>query len=758
MAQVESALALHRAGDLQAAHKIYRSVLKRHPANSDALHYLGVLLHQTGQHEEAERLIVRALKIDPRQAFAHNNLGEVYRAQGKYERAAASYRSAIALSCDYPEALNNLGLCLSALGESDEAVSVLCRAVALQPDFAEAWIHLGNVYKDQGSEDLATSAYEQIPKTSALYVDAQLNLAGLHLHFERTEESLRQYQSICELSPSTSRAWVGVGEANYKLGHLTEAIAALQRAASLDPSVVDTTLMLSECLREDGRLDEAQACLNRAIVQAPGESRLYEQLISILEARDDTKTLLQICRTAIDNRCLTWRIHAGYAAALRSKGSLQEALKQAELGVELEANIPETHNVLGLCLAALGKEDEAIESFTTALNCDQYHIATLNNLATSYLSRGDKGLARQFLSKALGVDPDYAPALENRSSLEPLNLDETEQVLRIKRLADAQSTLISHRASLHFVLAKAFENASMFDEAFEHYSAGNRLRAQSSPYSPAKHEEEIQANIRVFDQAFIDRGFPGASSSRRPIFIVGMPRSGTTLVEQILSSHPDVYGAGELSYFHEIQFRHRESGKVLPYWLCVESFDEEAVEGLAEGYLSMLREISADKLHVTDKLPMNYFHLGLIHMIFPNARIIHCARNAYDTCISIFRQNFTFGNDYARDLFDIGHRYRQQVRIMNHWREVIRERIYDLSYERLVESAEAETRPLVEFCGLSWNDACLRPADNKRAVKTASQLQVREPIHNKAMAQWKDYEPHLAELERGLATDLSPAQ
>lgn len=720
MTQVESALALQRSGDMQAAHKIYRSILKRHPANSDALHYLGVLLHQTGRHEEAEPLIVRSLKIDNRQTFAHNNLGEIYRAQGKHECAVASYRSAIELSPDYPEALNNLGLCLGALGELDEAVQVLRRAVTLRPDFAEAWIHLGNVYKDQGNDVEAILAYEKITNDSPLFVDAQLNLAGVHLHFGRVEESLHRYEAVCKLSPNSSRALAGMGEANWQLG----------------------------------KLADAEDCLDRALIQAPGEAKLYEQIISLLEVRDATEKLLQICRSALDNGCQTWKIYASYAAALLKTGALQDALNHAELGVEHEPQTPETHNVLGLCLAALGKEEEAIQSFTTALARDGCYVAALNNLGTSYLSLGNKVLATQFLNKALSVDPGYAPALENLSSLVPLNLNDAAQVSRIKELADSEIALISHRASLYFALAKAYEKASMFDQAFEHYSTGNKLRAQSSPYSPSKHEQDMQANIGVFSEAFIRKGFPGASDSRRPIFIVGMPRSGTTLVEQILSSHPDVYGAGELSYFHEIQFRHRESGEVLPYWSCVDSFDEEAVRNLADGYLSMLQEISAETPHVTDKLPMNYFHLGLIHMVFPSAHIIHCARDVRDTCISIFRQNFTFGNDYARDLFDIGHRYRQQVRIMNHWREVIHGRIYDLSYERLVGSAEEEIKSLIEFCGLPWNEACLRPSENKRPVKTASQLQVREPIHNKAMAQWKDYEIFLAELDRGLATDL----
>jgi hypothetical protein len=256
--------------------------------------------------------------------------------------------------------------------------------------------------------------------------------------------------------------------------------------------------------------------------------------------------------------------------------------------------------------------------------------------------------------------------------------------------------------------------------------------------------------IEIFTQAFFDKRDARGLSSERPVFIVGMPRSGTTLTEQIISSHPLVHGAGELGRIPELigqtTREAQEAGEQVGFPGWVPMVEDEKFAELAQGYLDYIAELNGDALRVTDKMPHNFQNVGLIAAMFPNARFVHCMRDPVDNCLSCFQQNFAMPHTYSTNLGDLGHHYREYRRIMAHWRKVIPNRMYEVQYEELVADQERVSRELIAFCGLDWDDRCLEFNKKKGAVKTASVWQVRQPIYADSVKKWKMYDGYINEL------------
>jgi hypothetical protein len=313
---------------------------------------------------------------------------------------------------------------------------------------------------------------------------------------------------------------------------------------------------------------------------------------------------------------------------------------------------------------------------------------------------------------------------------------------------------LSHESirSTHMHLAATLDQQQNFDEAWRHLSTAKKMIFSPDSYDPVIHKNYIDRLIATFTPAtFLTLPRSNVKHGDRPIFIIGMPRSGTSLVEQILSAHPEVHGGGELMEISTII-------KELPagidsdrYWPeCIYDFTANAANRYANRYLSHLDEISATSRYVTDKMPHNFYALGLIRLLFPDARIIHCRRQALDTCLSIYFQNFQVGHEYANNLFNLGTHYHQYLRLMQHWREVLPGRMMEIDYENLVKSPESVINEILEYSNLPWHDKCLQPHTSERKVHTASFDQVRQPIHSRSVERWRAYEQYLDELKQGL--------
>ncbi len=305
-------------------------------------------------------------------------------------------------------------------------------------------------------------------------------------------------------------------------------------------------------------------------------------------------------------------------------------------------------------------------------------------------------------------------------------------------------------AQIHFALGSVLDRLDRYDEAFAHYAEANR-QATRQLYDSTSHANWITEIIETHSRALLGRYPSARNRDERPIFIVGMPRSGTSLVEQILASHPGVAAGGELMLLNGlVQQAQMLDPEEAPFPRFMERLPAERLDQMATAFLAHLDEIGGDCSRVTDKMPHNFYFLGLIEKAFPGARIIHCRRDPRDTCLSIFFQNFNEGHPYAHDLFTIGTHYHQYRRLMDHWRNVLSLPMLEISYEALVREPEATIRGLLEFCGLPWHDACLAFHESRRRVNTASYDQVRRPLYTRSVDRWRHYEAHLAPLLEGL--------
>ncbi|MGH7015827.1 MAG: sulfotransferase family protein, partial [Caulobacteraceae bacterium] len=344
------------------------------------------------------------------------------------------------------------------------------------------------------------------------------------------------------------------------------------------------------------------------------------------------------------------------------------------------------------------------------------------------------------LERGLELDPNRVEALNVLSTNKKFTTRDLPLIARMRACAERKNLGVSEQIAIRFALGKALDDLGAYGEAMAQFDAGNRLRASLGRLDRDLLERQTNHAIDITPPGFLERRSDLGGLDETPILIVGMPRSGTTLVEQILSSHPDVAPGGELPFWREkVRLGAAVFGPDAP---------AEGARRLANDYLAVLRAISPSAARVTDKTPFNFAHLGLVRQTFPRAAIVHCRRSPVDTCLSNYMTNFATRFDYACDRSDLVFFYRQYLRLMAHWREVLpAERFVEVEYEALIADPEPLTRALVAACGLEWADACLAPHRNPRAVRTASIWQARQPIYASSVARWRRYAPWLGELE-----------
>ncbi|HEX9474256.1 MAG TPA: sulfotransferase, partial [Steroidobacteraceae bacterium] len=361
--------------------------------------------------------------------------------------------------------------------------------------------------------------------------------------------------------------------------------------------------------------------------------------------------------------------------------------------------------------------------------------------------RADRGRfaeAEELFRRAIAIKPDFASAYFSIATHRKMTRDDGDwlqgaQALLARRLPLAQEI------SLRYALGKYYDDVGQFDRAFEYYRQANeRAKRYGSTYNRVQLTERVEQIMRSCDPAFLQRSTTLGSNSEQPVFIVGMPRSGTSLAEQILASHPAVVGAGEVPFWN---------GAFSAYRRAESQGEVEAglIPGIATDYLARLEAENAGGVRVIDKMPANFFYAGLIHAAFPRARIIHMQRHPIDTCLSIYFQHFFGMGPFANDLEDLAHYYGQYLRIMDHWRALLpATALLEVPYEALIEDQEGWSRRMVDFIGLPWDPKCLEFHQTERVVITASKWQVRQKIHAASAGRWRNYEKFVGPLREAL--------
>lgn len=395
----------------------------------------------------------------------------------------------------------------------------------------------------------------------------------------------------------------------------------------------------------------------------------------------------------------------------------------------------------------LGQVDKAKKLYQRIVDRHPGHVPARYLLANQYKAQGDFAEATERYRQILNEQPGYTPAHFNYAAAHRYRSEDDPHIRTMQGLLEDGGLAVENRIHLAFALAKAYEDLKAWDRAFEYLERGNSLRRSTFPYSIESDAQLIENIIRTFNARDLSRVRADSVGSNRPIFIVGMVRSGTSLVEKILSSHSDVYGAGELQYIFSLAGSLFLRPSLRYQFGPLDSYPASAFGQFGQAYLDRVGRLDSQSPRVTDKMPFNMMMLGLIRLALPGAKIIHCVRDARDTCLSIYRQNFATGNyRFAYDLQTIGQFYRLYLRLMEHWHQVFPGAIYDVSYEALTQNPESEIRNLLAACDLEWQDQCLTFHSTPGVVRTASFYQVRQPIYRSSVKLWQRYEKYLQPL------------
>jgi tetratricopeptide (TPR) repeat protein len=699
--RLASAVQNHRAGRLSEAEEIYREVLRATPQDANALHLFGVLTGQLGKTDEAIDLIRQAITVRPVFPEAHRNLatllltrggfahaapefqksleshplahsehkavGEKFAANADFQAAIYALKSAVTQKPDFAEAHNDLGTILSIVNKLDEAIAAHRQATTIKPDFAEAHYALGNALARKARDDEALESLRRTVQIRPDFADAHLNIGNLLRRRGRLDEAVAAYQLAIKSNPSHSVAFVNLGHTLRTAGLFEQSLAAFTRAVEIDPNYGPAHLSQAIAFGELQQFDEARSAHARGAALVPGAPA------------DDVLGQLAVM-----------------------EGNPVEAAAHFRRAIQSDPNFEAAWNGLGVALQSQGKFDEAAKCFRKKLE-----LAGEIELGRGYLNLTNVG--------QVGVNP--------------------EEIARLSRLLDDKSAATDNRVAAGFALGKILDSADRFGDAFAADSKANllwkRLRESlNDRYDPDAASRNVDRIVATFTSSLFAQNRVHSDPSQLPVFVVGMPRSGTTLVQQIAASHPQVHGAGEL--------------KEISHIAALGNLDR--MHPSAARHLAYLATMNPSATRVMDKTPANIQYLGQIALLYPGARVIFCRRDPLDTCLSCYFQWFTQGNLFSFDLLHCGHEYRLTERLREHWLGTSPLNMLEVKYESLVADLEGQSRRLIDFLGLPWNPACLEFHRSGTMVLTASAWQVRQPIYQSSVGRWRKYEQHLRPL------------
>jgi tetratricopeptide (TPR) repeat protein len=611
------------------------------------------------------------LAAEPRHADSLHLLGVMATQQGRHQEAVALIGQAIAENGAMAPFHSNLGTALRSLGRFEEAEISYRRAIELKRDYADAHNHLGTTLRDLG----------------------------------RTGEAEACYREALRLRPDYGDAWNNLGNLLRETDRAAEAEAACRQALRLTPP------------------------------QHPKIAAMLRNLAAVLHDLDRDGEAEAACRAALQRDPLDPESHDGHAAVLRELDQMDLAETAQRRALALEPGSATYQLDYALLLKAMGRVSQGEAVCRRALAIDPGSVKALNCLGGLLFDLGQMAPAEAAMREALEKAPDTAAyhlsyaAVHRYREGDPHLADMEARAARARDLPDLD------QAHLHFALAKAYEDVGAKDLGFAQQMLGNAANRRTFAYDEAATLGQIEAIKRVFTKEFINRHKRGYRLAEGPIFILGMMRSGSTLVEQILASHPDVFGAGELTLFRQALNGQTKHGA---YPDAAANLSPGAIDAIGAAYEARLGREAPSFRRITDKYLHNFLYCGLIALALPHARIIHTVRDPLDTCLSIYSKLFTGHHAYAYDLAELGRYHRAYRSLMEHWRQVLPEgMMIDLRYEELVGDLEGQARRLLDHCDLPWNDACLSFHSTDRAVRTASATQVRQPIYKSSVGRWK---------------------
>ena len=620
---------------------------------------------------------------------------------------------------DHPDNIDALYLASVSsryLKNFDDSKEYIERLLFNAPDMGRAYQELGHIYRDMGNEAKAVIHYRQ----------------------------------ACELNPALMSSWTSLYKYFVKnknqpaSEHAREQIEKLQSLPS--------ELLYVDQIMNEGRLGIAETKCRAFLKKNPTHTyamSLLAEIANRLGYFDDAEFLLE---KAVEFASKDGDLRMKYAAILRKKQKFAKTMEQVNI---LCNQYPDNHSYQALKASEImqnGEHEEAIKLLDNILEKNPYNFSTFTSKGHAQKTLGQTDQAIKSYQSAYKIKPDHGESFFSLANLKTYSFT-SDELHSMREQAKRVDLSLRDKAYFHFSLAQACESIGEFDEAFFHLERGNKIKNDQSKYSIERMDAELQAQIDVCNEGFFEELGAGGHTTKDPIFILGLPRAGSTLIEQILASHSMIDGTLELPNILSIAQSLRGGdiyGKLGNYPKSLEQLTLEQREGFGEEFIKDTKMHRKDAPMFTDKMPNNFRHIGLIKLILPNAKIIDIRRSSMSACFSSYKQLFAEGQDFTYDLKDLATYYNNYVELMDHWNKVLPGEILLVNYEDLINDFEPSVNRILDYCNLPFEQSCLEFYKSKRSVKTPSAEQVRQPIYKSGLDYWKNYEPFLDDLKNNL--------
>jgi len=638
---------------------------------------------------------------------------------GRIDQAEAICRAAVERNDQDVNMTALLGATLLKARQIDEAERWLRHSTEIAPNFAKPWSDLGQLLVETRRPQEAVDVLENAVRLDPKEDNAWLNLGKARAMLGQGREADRAFEQSFALNPE--RKALAHAAEHQQAGRWAEAERLIREILRGDPNNVNALRLLATCSAETGRMREAEHLLRRALSQAP----------DFIDARLDLGRLL------------------------KEQHRLEEAITELEKAIELDPGNYQGHYLLASVLAPAARTHDSIAAYRKVLELRPQHAGAWLGLGHTLKTVGQQEDAIEAYRECIRLKPGNGEIYWSLANLKTYRLSDAD-IEEIETRLSAEDTRDDRpedlesqsRVNFLFALAKAWEDRGDFERAWDYYEQGNSTQRMAESYDPVRTEVLNDAIIQVFNRQLLESRQGLGHSSNEPIFIIGLPRSGSTLLEQILASHSQVEGTAELPYVGVVSNsigNNRADGVGYPQ--AMRDLGVEQLRRLGQNYLDLARiHRTEGRPRFIDKMPNNFPAVGFMHLILPNARIIDARRYPLDSCLSCYRQLFARGQSFTYDLTDIGEYFLQYQRMMDYWHETMPGRVLTVQYEDMVTDFDNQVRRLLDYCELPFEESCVRFWETDRPVRTASSEQVRQPIYTKSIHRWRRYEHHLGEL------------
>lgn len=642
-----------------------------------------------------------------------------------------------------------------ASGNFSDALQGIDNLLAINPDHAEALYMAAVCYRYLQQYDKAQEALDALLSGSYDRGRVYQEQGHLHVALSSPQKALAAFANACQLNPVLLASWKNQQQILDAMGRVEEAQQAqaqIQRLQTLPQVLIAVADLMAQ-----GKLLKAESLCRKFLQANPTHveaMRLLAELASQFGALEDAEYLLE---SAAEFEPGNIQVKIDFISILRKRQKFSQALTSAENLHEGQPDNPQLKSIYAIEKMHMGDYEGALELFDGVLELLPGDAITLTSRGHALKTRGSQKQAIESYKTAISSNPWHGEAYYALSNLKTyrFSADEIGEMLALEQREELGPASKVHIA---FALGKAFEDEREYARSFEYYAQGNRYKRQQSNYDPDKMSEELMAQRLFFTREVLEHRADAGFVAPDPIFIVGLPRAGSTLLEQILSSHSQVDGTLELPNILSMAQKFRRQGRDSAgksYPELLQGFNDEQLQSLGRQYIEETRIHRRGAAFFIDKMPNNFRHIGLIKLILPNAKIIDARRHPMACCFSGFKQLFAEGQEFSYDLLDFGRYYNDYVELMNHWDTVSPDSVLRVHYENVVSDLETQVARILSYCGLPFEPECLSYYNTERAVRTASSEQVRQPIYRESVEQWTHFRPFLTELEKTLEPSLS---